>query len=355
MSLMAPSILFMLLGGAVADRADCRQLLVRYQLLAIAPPLALAALVATGALGYGALLVYGVAMGTLAAFVIPARDTLLTRVVRDDLRRAVAVTTATQYLAQLVGIVVAGSAGRVGAVALLGVQAAIMAIGALTVSRLAPAPSLSGHDRTESRLAAMRDGLREARQSDAIGALIIAMAAVGVLYVGAFMVIIPVVVRDAYGGGSAELAIVNACFWGGTILSTVTQVRLRAVRRSGRAVMISLAGGAVILAAMAVPTPFYGLALLCLVWGGGAGVVMTQGRIIVQLTAPETHRARLLALFQLGVMGGAPVGAVAIGFIARLTGARPAAVYPALAMVLVLGFLLLRSGLWRQEHAAARS
>src|SRR3970282_306506 len=50
MAMMAPAIVFMLLGGAVADRADCRRLLLRYHLLAALAPLALAGIVSAGAL-----------------------------------------------------------------------------------------------------------------------------------------------------------------------------------------------------------------------------------------------------------------------------------------------------------------
>ena len=83
----------------------------------------------------------------------------------------------------------------------------------------------------------------------------------------------------------------------------------------------------------------------------GAGVVMTQARTLVQSAAPETHRARILALFQLGLMGGAPVGALLIGYLAALAGPRGAAIYPAACMLLVLAGLLLRSRLWQQGEA----
>lgn len=349
MSLMAPSIALMLLGGAVADRADCRKLLMRYHLLAALPPLALAVVIASHSLGYAVLIVYGLAMGTLSALVIPARDALLTRVISNGLGRAVAVTTATQLMAQMLGIILAGLAGVVGAVGLLGAQAVTLILGALAVSQLSPAPSQVVHSPGESRLDAMRDGLREAAGSARIRPVIIAMFAVGVFFVGAFIVLLPVLVRDAYGGGSAELSLVNMCFWGGTIVATMTQVRLGVLRRGGRAMMLALAGGAVVLAVISVPGPLYGLVLLCFVWGIGAGVVMTQGRTIVQLAARDSHRARLLALFQLGLMGGAPIGALVMGYLAGLVGPRPAAAYPAGAMILVLLFLLLRSGLWWQE------
>ena len=120
----------------------------------------------------------------------------------------------------------------------------------------------------------------------------------------------------------------------------------------GRAVLLAMAGGAVVLGAMAAPSLLWAFALICLVWGIGGGVTLTQGRTIVQLEAPESHRARVLAIFQLGFAGGAPVGALGMGYLVALTGPRLAAIYPAAGMVVVLGFLIARSGLWRHTPAA---
>ena len=350
MSLMAPSIFLMLLGGAVADRADCRRLLVRGHLVAALPPLLLGAAIAGGGLAYGGLIAYALAVGTAGAFVMPARDAMLTRVAAGGLGRAVAVMTATQFAAQLVGIAVGGSAGTIGAPALLLLQAAVLAFGGIAARRLPAAPPMAGAA-ARSRLGAMRDGLRAAAESSILVPVLIANLAVGVLYVGAFLVILPLVVRDVYGGGSAQLSLVSLGFWGGTIGSTLVQIRLGALRRPGRAIVVALFLGAGVLAAMAWPSPFPAFVALCLVWGLGAGVVMTQARTLVQSAAPETHRARILSLFQLGLMGGAPVGALLIGYLAALTGPRGAAVYPATCMLLVLAGLLLRSRLWQQGEA----
>ena len=350
MSLMAPSIFLMLLGGAVADRADCRRLLVRGHLVAALPPLLLGVVVARGGLAYGGLIAYALAVGTAGAFVMPARDAMLTRVAAGGLGRAVAVMTATQFAAQLAGIVVGGSAGAIGAPALLLLQAAVLALGGIAALRLPAALPMAGAA-ARSRLGAMRDGLRAAAESSILVPVLIANLAVGVLYVGAFLVILPLVVRDVYGGGSAQLSLVSLGFWGGTIGSTLVQIRLGALRRPGRAIVVALFLGAGVLAAMAWPSPFPAFVALCLVWGLGAGVVMTQARTLVQSAAPETHRARILSLFQLGLMGGAPVGALLIGYLAALTGPRGAAVYPATCMLLVLAGLLLRSRLWQQGEA----
>jgi MFS family permease len=353
MAVMAPAMLFMLYGGTLADRADCRGLLLRYQLLATLPPLGLAVVIASGALSYRLLLVYGLAMGSMTAFVVPARDTLLSRVVRHGRERAVAISSAAQFVCQLVGIGLAGFAGRVGALVLLGSQVAILVFGAFAVSRLTPAPPAAAPRHDESPLAAMRDGLRAVRRSDRLFPVVVAMLSVGVFYGGTFSVILPLMVRDVFHGGSGELALVNTCFWGGTIVSTMLQIRLGALRRPGRAVLLSLVWGSIGLVAMAVPASLSVFALICLTWGLGAGVVLTQGRTIVQVETPESHRARALAIFQLGFTGGSPVGALMMGYLAGHVGPRSAVLYPAAAMVFVLAFLFLRSGLW--GHSARAS
>src|SRR5262249_19377183 len=187
MSLTAPSIVFMMLGGAVADRTDLRQLLLRGHLIAALPPLLLAAAIAQGRLSYGALIVYALAVGTFGAFVVPARDA------SANLGRAVAIMSATQFVAQLAGIAAGAAAGRVGAPALLVLQAVILAGGGVAALRLPPSPH-SPHATAQSRRDAMLDGLREAMASRVIAPVLIAQLGVGILYVGAFLVVMPLLV-----------------------------------------------------------------------------------------------------------------------------------------------------------------
>jgi hypothetical protein len=51
-------------------------------------------------------------------------------------------------------------------------------------------------------------------------------------------------------------------------------------------------------------------------------------------------------------MGGAPIGALLIGYLAAFTGPRAAPVYPAACMLLILAGLFARSQLWRQGAPA---
>ena len=104
--------------------------------------------------------------------------------------------------------------------------------------------------------------------------------------------------------------------------------------------------GALILMALSTLPPFPVFVALNFVWGIGAGITMTQSRTVVQIVAPPTHRARLMSLFQLGLGGGGPIGAFLAGTICSLWGLKAAMLLPALAMLLLIAVVLIRSRLW---------
>ena len=81
---------------------------------------------------------------------------------------------------------------------------------------------------------------------------------------------------------------------------------------------------------------------------------MTLGRTVVQEEAPPTHRARLMATYQLGFMGGGPIGAISIGYIADAVGPTLSVLFPAALMTVFLGLVIWRTSLWTLEarHSA---
>jgi len=337
-ALMAPSILFMIFGGAFAERRDTRSLLIRIHMLASVPPFLMAAILVAGELSFGWIILYGLAMGTMSAFAIPARDSLLSHVAEKsfgpDIQRAVVLASGIQFVGQLAGIILAGTENLVGAPALLIFQAVVMLGGAVMVRKLAAAPPM---DRPPAHpLEDMRDGIRTVFASPILMPVVLGMFAVGVLYVGAFMVLLPLMVRDYYGGDAGGISLVNICFWGGTIVSTFTLLRLGHIHRRGLVLTCSLSSGAVVLFLIGIPAPFWVMCLLCFCWGLGAGTSMTMSRTIVQLAAPPSHRARVLSIFQLGFAGGGPIGAFITGFIIAATDVHVAAWIPSATMVGVL-------------------
>lgn len=354
-ALMAPGILFLPLGGLVADRGNARRLLLRYHFLYALPPLVLAGVVMMGGLSYPLLIAYGLAAGSIGAFAVPTRDALLPSVALGNLPRAVALATALQFLGQLIGIACASQADRLGAAPLLFTHAALVLLGAIAVWRLPDPPP---HPPVEhpSFWRSIADGVAEAARSEQMWPVLLINFGIGVFYVGPFMAVLPLVVRDVYHGSAAELAYVNLAFWAGTIVAAIAFAGLaRHLTRRGRLVVSAVSVGSAILFCMALQPPFWVMNALCFVWGLGAGITMTQGRTILQIVAPPTHRARVMSLFQLGLGGGGPIGAALAGTLASFLGLRLALVLPALAMAVLIGFVLAFSHIWAMRTLERRA
>jgi MFS family permease len=346
-AVMAPSLLFLPLGGLVADRGNARALLLRYHLLYALPPLALALVLWSGGLSYPLLIAYGIAAGAIGAFAIPTRDALLPVVApKGGLPKAVALATALQFVGQLVGIACASTADWFGPLPLLVLHSAMVLAGALFVRRLPDPPP---HPKAEHPgfWRSVGDGVSAAAKSDQIWPVLLLNFGVGIFYVGPFMAVLPLAIRDHYAGGAAELSYMNLAFWAATIVASMSLVALaRRLTLRGRLIGSAVLVGAMVLLSLSQLPPFPVFLTLVFVWGLGAGITMTQSRTVVQIVAPATHRARLMSLFQLGLSGGGPIGAFLTGTICSVWGLKAALLIPALAMLLMIAIVLLRSRLW---------
>ena len=348
MSLMAPALLFILLGGTIADHSDVRRILVRMHVLSALPPLILFAVILSGHLSYGMLIAYALAMGTLSAFAMPARDSALNRIAETNIQQAVTLAMGTQMGSQLLGMLIVSMAFIVGVPALLLFQMVMLLGGAVMTGKLAPLPpehAPSG----EGRLAQIIDGIKAAWEQPITFMVIVLNFAVGLFYVGSFMVVLPLSMRDVYHFDGTDFtshfAMINIAFWGGTIAATIALLKVGHIVHRGRVMMGAVTCGFIILGCMAFTVPFPLLCFLCFLWGVGAGTTMTMGRIIVQIAAKPSHRARVLAFYQLGFSGGAPIGSLVMGFLVGGLGVHQAVLVPAGIMVLIIAGLFI-SPLW---------
>jgi MFS family permease len=318
---MIPSFLLILLGGALADRHDRRGLLIRLHLVATALALGLVAVVAGGALSLPFLIAYALAIGSTSAFVMPARDALLSEVAGANMMRAVTTMTLVQWGAQASGAFVGGSARWIGTVPALGLLAATYLAGAPTLARLARSGPRAPH--AALRLSDLWIGVREVLRSPVLRPVALLVTAVGAVFVGPMMVVFPLLIRDHYGGDVAELGLLQMCFPVGTILGSLTLLARGGVRRKGRAQIASLVAGCACLGVVGIGLPLWGTLLAVVCWGTAAAVFMNSGRTVFQEQAPPAVRGKVLSVYMLGFMGasglvGAPVSGLLAGWIGPL-------------------------------------
>jgi hypothetical protein len=346
---MLPALGLLLLGGAAAERADTQRLLTRLHALAALPVLALAAIVAAGELRYGWILAYAIAIGSVQAFVMPARDALLSRVAGADLMRAVTGLTAAQFGAQATGAFLAGAARVAGSAPMLAVQAAFLLLGALATSRIPPAPP---HPRAGERPSALREitaGLPVVARTPALRWPLALVTAVGVLFVGPYMVIFPLLVRDAYHGDAFDLALVTMQFPLGTIAGSLFIRARGGIRRKGRAALWALTWGALNMALIGIGLPFWLMLIATFAWGLGGSVFINCSRTLFQQAAPAAERARVLAVYQVGFIGGAPLGTSAMGAASAALGLHGSLLLASGAMLCVVAALALLTQTPRME------
>ena len=79
MTTQLPGLFLILVGGLLADRIDGRKIVIYLQLLSAIPVLTIAILIYQGYLSYPMLIVYALTVGTIHAFINPARDGMLNR------------------------------------------------------------------------------------------------------------------------------------------------------------------------------------------------------------------------------------------------------------------------------------
>ena len=72
-----------------------------------------------------------------------------------------------------------------------------------------------------------------------------------------------------------------------------------------------------------------------------------MSRSIVQSVAPKDQLARVLSIYQLGFMAGAPIGAFVMGIAVDVFGPHKIAVVPALGMGIIVIWMIIGSPIWK--------
>ncbi len=348
MASQLPMLLFILWGGWLGDRVDQRRLLITLNTLMVIPPLVVATLFSSGIFNYTILFCWALIGGTFAAFVQPARDALLNRVAGSDIQRVVTLSIGVQFGVQILGFTIGSTADVVGPPTLLVIMACFMlgaAIATSRIPRIEPAPRQA----PQHPLTAIAEGIRMAWRDDAIRPAIGQTFSVGIFFAGAYMVLLPLMVRDLYGGGSAEIAGTFGANMAGTVVVTMVLMRLGRVSRPGRALLIGGAVSASVLSLLLFELPQWAFYIVIFLWGCCGGIGMTMSRTIVQEAAVATHRARVMSVYSLGLMGGMPIGSFTLGVVTDYVGVRNAVWVPVIGMLIILVYLRLRTDLWHVQ------
>jgi MFS family permease len=314
-----PILVLGLVGGAIADRASRRTIMLTSAGASSAAALALAALTATDHVSIGWVIVLSMVAGSAGALYTPAMQAVVPGLVAgDQLLNAISLNSVQFNLARALGPAVAGLAYEhirpTGCFALnaIGFVALFVAVGRLRL----PARPLAG---APPLLRALRDGLRYVRRHGFIGpALVLAtvLSAFGFPYV----ILLPALARDTLHLGPSGLGLLMAAVGlgavtGGLGLAAAGGLPRRELLPVASAVAFGccLAGFSVVQSARATGALLFGLGVL-------QTICIASLNTAIQTHVHDGMRGRVMSMMTVILFGVSTTGAVLVGTIADLPG-----------------------------------
>jgi predicted MFS family arabinose efflux permease len=308
--------------------------------------------VMTGDLSFSLLLLFGVAFGTISAFVQPARESLVGYAAPEIMHQAVAKVLMTQFIAQGVGFWIAGQLDIVSLPQLLGFQILIFIISSVLIKRSHPAPLTTEKPATETKTVKhswqeLREGLQIFRDDKGLLHLLMIVFATGFLAFGVYLVGMPLIARELYNGGVGLYATLQIVFSVGIVSANFgVMKRSKMFNRAGRLMVISFLMRGSLVGIVATVPSMWVLILVVYVWGFFSGLSMTLGRTILHNQVPHLVRSRAASVYQLCLFGGAPLGAWVCGIAVENLGLSAAFMAVAASSFTVALLTALFSPLW---------
>ena len=314
-----PIFLFALFAGTLADRVNKRSLLVIVNAILFAIISTLAVLVALERMTPMLLIAFTFAIGTAAAFMAPAWQSVVPELVpREKLKPAIALNSMGLNISRAIGPAIAGFLiTTVGLTAPFALNALthVLIIGALLLWKRPEAPPRRLPP--EPIGAAMITGLRHAAYNEPLKATLV--RAVGFfLFASAYWALLPLVAREMPGGGAELYGMLLASIGAGAVAGALLLPRVREQIDTNKVAAAGAATTAVamlLLSTVSVPA-----AAVAAAFFGGIGwiAVLTSLNVSAQTALPNWVRARGLAIFMMVFFGSMAAGSTLWGQVATL-------------------------------------
>jgi MFS family permease len=348
-----PFGLFGLFAGVVADRFDNR----RVMMLTQAVSMLVAALLAVVAFTHAPTgLVYALAVlgGTAVVFDNPTRNALTYQLVgRDELQNAVALNSSIFNAGRVIGPALGGvviAAAGVGFCFALNAASFLAVLVALALMR----PRELYHvDRgaPPRGLGAIREGLGYVRHRRTLRLIVGSTAVVGLVGFNV-RVLIPVLTDKTLEAGPHTLGLLFAFFGLGALGGALVTASTSAPRwRRSLAGLIGLSAG---LLALALPQSVWTASALLALVGISFSLWSSTSQAMLQLSAPDALRGRVLSLYLLVFGGLQPIGSLLSGWLASIGGTSLAFLVAGASLSVVAVYDVLRIRSIKEEEPRGR-
>jgi len=350
----APAAVLAPVAGVLVDRWNRRRTVVLAQTASMLQSAALAFFALTGTITVWHLLALGAVQAVINAFDTVSRQAFLGEMVEDraDLPNAVALNALMVNLAKMLGPVLAaalvplvgeGWCFTIDAISTLAVLASLFAM------RVAPhaVPRRAG-----GGLRQLAEALGYVRRLPEVAAVLALFTTTSFL-AGAYANMLPLLAGGLLHGGAHALGtLMGAAGFGALTGAMLLAIRTGATRSQGvslrRPLFASLCLG-VALVGVELARSTVGAAVLFFLVGAGLMMQSTSSNTIIQTRVAREKIGRVMSLYAFGFYGGAPLGALAEGAVAKLVG--PVHMFALAGVGCLLGAAVFGDALRRLVHA----
>ncbi|HGY09270.1 MAG TPA: MFS transporter [Oceanithermus profundus] len=342
----APSLLFSLPAGVLADRWPRRTLLRITQGSMAALALAMAALLFTGAITYGWVLVFATLYGLANVFDLPTRQAFTVELAtRDRYPGAIALNSFSFNVARLAGPAIAGLL-----IARLGMGWAFLINGLsffpmLVFLSVVPV-GLAAAGARGNPLAQLAAGLAYVRRTPEVLSAIVLIFWAGTFAIN-FQTLVPAYARLVLGLGAEGYGGIMSAMGAGALVGAVGQ----ALARGFTPRRIDYGVGVLVTAHLLLFLPLGPWAVAAVMGLAGLGMVLTLvgTNTLIQTAVPDDLRGRVISIYMLALLGSGPPGSYLTGWLMDVLGGRAAA--GALGLLAFAGWAGVR--IWAARRARA--
>ena len=343
-----PQALLLPLTGYAADHFDRRKLLIVTQAAMGALALGLGILTVAGVVQLWQVYLFALLLGCVTAFDAPARQTFVSELVEEhELSNAVALNSTSFNAARMIGPAVAGVL-----IAVIG-AGWVFLLNAVSFAAVLASLCLLRQDELHLRARAapvrgsLAAGFRYIWGRPDLKAILLMFFLIGTFGLN-FPIFISTMSVSVFHAGAHQYGFLSSIMALGSVTGALLAARREKPRMAFLLAGAGIFGGGLVLAAL---MPSYGLFALALVLIGiAAQTFTTTANSMVQLTTEPAMRGRVMAILLALALGGTPLGAPVVGWVADTFGPRWALMVGA-ASGLVAAWVGIR---YLRKHRAMR-
>jgi MFS family permease len=317
-----PSFILSPLGGVISDRYNRYRVLFFTQIASLVQASLLTILVVFTHYSVAEILGFSVVLGTINAFDVPARQSLVVDLIgkKENLANAIALNSSMVNLARLIGPAISGIVLEkfgAGTCFLINAVSFLSVITSLLFMRL---PQYVSKPHTQKVIGEFKEGWRYLAKTPSIGFVILMLACVSFLVLP-FSTLLPVYAKVIFKGSASTFGYLNSAIGLGAIAGAFFLASLKPGANLKKIIFINLVifgAGLILFSHM---TNLAIALFFAIIAGFGMMSQTTISNTIIQTSVAPAMRGRVISYFAMAFFGMQPLGGLLIGTLSEYFGA----------------------------------